>query len=122
MAEQGYLVIVATYAKTRPIAPPPERDGYEINYGASRQRVAYSAGGPLFAAHVEVEAWWKRPTTEARLGLITFGGGLVWASRVQTIDVANLFRLLMTPGPLEFSAIGLLLWLHAKWRRAVRVK
>jgi hypothetical protein len=113
---------MAAHARTRPIAPAQEREGYEIAYGATRHRVAYNAAGPLIAGCVEVEAWWKRPATEARLGQIAFAGGLIWATTAQTIEISNVFHLLTSPGPLEISGAGLLLWLHAKWRRAVRVK
>jgi hypothetical protein len=112
-------------AKARPIAPPPEREGYEIDYGGRLQRVSYTAGSPLPKGRAELESWWKRPATEARLGLLVFGGGMIWATKVQviqTVQFANLFQLLMKPGPLETAAIGLLMWLHAKWRRAVRVR
>jgi hypothetical protein len=110
--------------KSRPVPPAREREGYDVDYGPARHRVGYNVvyDGPLAAKGVEIEPWWKRPATEARLGLITFGGGAIWAARVQTIQIANIFHLLLTPGPLEISAIGLLIWLHAKWRRSVRIR
>jgi hypothetical protein len=111
--------------KARPIASPQEREGYEVDYSGRNQRVVYSAGAPLPTGRVTLESWWKRPPTEARLGLLTFGGGMIWATKVQviqTVQFANLFQMLMKPGPLETAAIGLLIWLHAKWRSAVRVR
>jgi hypothetical protein len=116
---------MATTAKPRPIAAPHEREGYEVEYGAMRHRVGYSVeyGGPLNTGRfVEAEPWWKRPATEARLGLITFGGGLIWATKVETIQISNVLHLLLTPGPIETAAIGALVWLHAKWRKSVRLK
>ncbi len=118
---------MAATPKPRPIAAPREREGYEVDYGSSRHRVGYNVvyDGPRAAKGIEFESWWKRPVTEARLGLITFGGGLIWSTKIQTVDFANLsnvFHLLLTPGPLELSAIGLLIWLHAKWRKSVRLR
>lgn len=104
-----------------PIAPPREREGYEVDYGAPRHRVSYnlvSCGGPS----IEIEPWWKRPATEAQLGLLMFGGGAIWAAKVETVRLANIFQLLTTTGPVEIAAIGLLVWLHAKWRKSIRVK
>ncbi len=111
-------------AKPHPVAPPRQREGYEIDYGPSRHKVGYNVvyNGPRAAkGGVEFESWWKRPATEARLGLITFGGGLIWTTKVETVQISNIFHLLLTPGPLEISAIGLLIWIHAKWRKSVRL-
>lgn len=104
--------------------PPRERIGYEIDYGAPRERVGYSVNyaAPTSAKHIERESFWRQPRNESRLGLLMFGGGLIWAVKVETIDISNFFRLLLTPGPLEICAIGLLVWLHAKWRRSIRLK
>src|SRR5437879_1595570 len=115
---------MAAATKPRPIFPPREREGYEVNYGPGRHRVGYNVGydGAHGTKGIEFERSWKRPATEARLGLLVFGGGAIWATKVQTIEIANIFHLLMTPGPLELSAIGLLVWLHAKWRSSVRVR
>ena len=106
----------------RPVAPR-ERIGYEINYGGARERVGYNydSASPR-ASSIDHEPWWRRIRTEERAGLLTFAGGLIWATKVQTIEISNIFRLLLTPGPLEISGIGLLVWLHAKWRRSVRIK
>ena len=100
---------------------PRERMGYEVNYGSGRDR-GVATVDPRSVRRVEWEPWWRRVRTEERLGLITFGGGLIWATKVQTIQIANIFHLLLTPGPLEISAIGALIWLHAKWRRSVRLR
>jgi hypothetical protein len=95
-----------------------------VDYGPARHRVGYNVvyDGSQGTRSVEFEPWWKRPATEARVGLLTFGGGAIWATKVETIQISNVFHLLMTPGPLELSAIGLLIWLHAKWRRSVRLR
>jgi hypothetical protein len=113
---------MAALPKTRPIPPAREREGYEVDYGAARHRGGHGASYGGTSRGVEVEAWWRRPATEAQLGLITFGGGAIWATRVETIQISNIIHLLVTPGPLELSAIGLLVWLHAKWRKSVRIR
>ena len=104
--------------------PPRERMGYEVNYGPGRQRVGYSGdyGASRGVKKIDYEPWWRRPATEAHFGLVVFGGGLAWATQIHTIQFSNIFRLLLTPGPLEISAIGALIWLHAKWRRSVRIR
>jgi len=111
---------MAATAKPRPIPPPRERIGYEVNYGA-RERGGYNVS-PAAVGHIEREPFWRRVTTEERFGLLTFGGGAIWAAKVETIQISNIVHLLLTPGPLEISAIGLLIWLHAKWRRSVTLK
>ncbi len=104
--------------------PPRERMGYEITYGPGRERMGYSVdyGSTRGVRKIDYEPWWRRPATESRIGLIIFGAGLAWATQVQTIQISNIFRLLLTPGPLELSAMGSLIWLHGKWRRSVRIR
>ena len=58
---------------------------------------------------------------EARLGSIVAAGGVIWTAQVATdhfTSLANLFPL--PPGPMEVCAIGVLVWLHAKWRVSVQ--
>ncbi|HWR15134.1 MAG TPA: hypothetical protein VN577_09905 [Terriglobales bacterium] len=114
---------MATSGQTQ-LQPPRERVGYEITYGSARERVGYNVNyiTPRCVKGVDIEPLWKRPATEANIGLLVFGGGAIWATQVETIQFSNIVHLLLTPGPLEISAIGLLVWLHAKWRRSVRVR
>ncbi len=111
--------------QTSPRAPK-ERIGYEVNYGAPRERVGYSVNYdvPRSVKMIERDPFWRMPRNEARLGMLMFGGGVIWATKVQTqtIDFTNIFHLITTPGPLEISAIGLLIWLHAMWRKSIRVR
>jgi len=90
--------------------PDRERVGYEVTYTK-----------PRAARSIERIGFWQRIKTEERIGSLVFWGGVCWAVQIVTKDIANLYRLLLTPGPLEVSAIGVLIWLHAKWRRSVRV-
>jgi hypothetical protein len=59
---------------------------------------------------------------QERLGSLIAAGGTVWAVYVATMDYANLWRMqIMPPGPVEVCALGILAWLHAKWRRSTKV-
>jgi hypothetical protein len=63
-----------------------------------------------------------------RIGSILAGGGVVWAVYAATKDLrfgddglrnaAN--QVLAQTGPLEISALGVILWLIGKWRSSTR--
>ncbi len=58
---------------------------------------------------------------EERVASLIAAGGTVWAVYVATVDYANLWRMsIMPPGPVEVCALGILAWLHAKWRRSIQ--
>jgi hypothetical protein len=49
--------------------------------------------------------------------------GLIWGAHVSTNNFTNLNALFPLPsGPMEICAVGILVWLHAKWRLSVREK
>jgi hypothetical protein len=61
---------------------------------------------------------------EVRIGSLIAAAGLIWAGKIVTdnftgIDAFSFARL--PRGPLELCAIGILIWLHAQWRRSVRL-
>jgi len=59
---------------------------------------------------------------EEMLASLIAAAGTIWAVYVATTDYDNLWRLqIMPPGPVEVCALGILGWLHAKWRRSIRV-
>ena len=59
---------------------------------------------------------------EERFGCMIAAGGTIWATYVATVDYASLWRMqIMPPGPMEVCALGILVWIHAKWRRSNRV-
>jgi hypothetical protein len=59
---------------------------------------------------------------QERLASLIAAGGTIWAVYVATVDYANLWRMqIMPPGPVEVCALGILAWLHAKWRRSMKV-
>ena len=59
---------------------------------------------------------------EERLGSLIAAGGTIWATYVATVDYASLWKMqIMPPGPMEICTLGVLAWLHAKWRRSTKV-
>jgi len=62
-----------------------------------------------------------RTRTEELLGSLLAGAGTIWATYVATQDYASLWHTqIMPPGPVEVCALGILVWLHAKWRRSLK--
>ena len=58
---------------------------------------------------------------EERFGSLVSAGGTIWMVYVASVDYSHLLQLrIMPPGPLEVCAIGVLAWLHAKWRRSIK--
>jgi len=59
---------------------------------------------------------------EERLGSLIAAAGVIWAIYVATVDYTGLLRMqIMPPGPVEICILGVLAWLHAKWRRSAKV-
>jgi len=55
-----------------------------------------------------------------RCGSLIAAGGLIWGVKRATENFTTLANLaLPTGGPLELCAIGVLIWLYAKYRRSV---
>ncbi len=88
-----------------------EREGY-----SEARQVAYAPAKPV-SVH-SVPGWLR---FEQNLGSLGAGAGVIWAVQIATSNLPNLDALLETPGPLEACAVGALIWLHAKWRRSVRL-
>lgn len=64
---------------------------------------------------------WFSIQAEVRLGSLISAGGMVWTTYVATSDYAALWHMqILPPGPVEVCALGILVWLHAKWRRSTR--
>ena len=58
---------------------------------------------------------------EERLGSLLAAAGTAWLVYVATTDFNNMWQMrIMPPGPIEVCAIGILMWLHAKWRRSIK--
>ena len=61
-------------------------------------------------------------STQERIGSLTAAAGTIWATYVATVDYASLWKMqIMPPGPMEVCTLGVLAWLHAKWRRSTKV-
>jgi len=59
---------------------------------------------------------------EERVASVIAAAGAVWAVYVATQDVNALWKVqIMPPGPVEICALGVLAWLHAKWRKSNQV-
>ncbi|HEY6337304.1 MAG TPA: hypothetical protein VIW68_02310 [Candidatus Sulfotelmatobacter sp.] len=58
---------------------------------------------------------------EVRLGSLIAAAGMVWTAYVATSNYDALWHMqVLPPGPIEVCALGILVWLHAKWRRSVK--
>jgi hypothetical protein len=58
---------------------------------------------------------------EERLGSLIAAAGVIWGVYVATHDYASLWIFdISRPGPLEVCALGILAWLHAKWRSSLK--
>jgi hypothetical protein len=61
-------------------------------------------------------------STEERLGCLIVAGGMIWGSYAATVNFTGVISFeLVPPGPIEVCALGILVWLHAKWRRSTKV-
>ena len=60
---------------------------------------------------------------EESFASLVAAGGAIWTVYVATQHYANLLRLqIAPPGPIEVCALGILAWLHAKYRRSTRLR
>jgi hypothetical protein len=61
-------------------------------------------------------------STEVRLASLIAAGGMIWGAYAATVHFTGVVSLdLIPPGPIEVSALGILIWLHAKWRHSTKV-
>jgi hypothetical protein len=57
---------------------------------------------------------------EARFGCVVSVAGVIWAVREGTLH-ASLSIAALPVGPLEIACLGLLIWVHAKYRASVNM-
>jgi hypothetical protein len=58
-----------------------------------------------------------------QIGSLIAGGGIIWTTYAVAHHASEIARFaLFPPGPLEVLGIGVLIWLVAKWVRAVQVR
>jgi hypothetical protein len=79
---------------------------------------------PQVVAHSSSHSWlWNLlfgVQTETRVGSLIAAAGLMMAAKTGTMQIPSMANFSFPPGPLELCGIGMLVWLHAKWRRASR--
>lgn len=56
---------------------------------------------------------------EERIASLVTSAGLIWAVYLVTRDYATVEQIKLPEGPIGVTGIGVLVWLHAKWRRSV---
>jgi hypothetical protein len=101
-----------------------ERPGYEIPSPIGRRSAyAVSGAGEDAAGRIDFDPWWKKTHTESCFGLLILAVGLYWSSTVEALTPTfeTFSYLLIHRNPMKVFALGFVLWLHAKWRRSVRV-
>ena len=62
---------------------------------------------------------------EVRIGSLVAAAGLIWTVKIATANFTGVeaFGFSLLPrGPLEVCAVGILIWLHAKWRKSVHLR
>ena len=62
---------------------------------------------------------------EVRIGSLIAASGIIWAAKIATANFTGVdaFSFARLPrGPLEVCAVGILIWLHAIWRRSVALR
>ena len=57
---------------------------------------------------------------EERVASLLAAAGVIWAVRVVATSMLPAYAAELTFGPLEVCALGILMWLHAKWRRSYK--
>jgi len=104
----------STRARTTEDLWPAEREGY-----TDVHCVAYA---PVSATPLPKQHRGLPIETQERMSTLIVVAGMIAAAHAASGNFSGVLRLdLLPPGPLEICALGVLLWLHAKWRRLVRV-
>ena len=88
------------------------------------EREAYTNSDAIYVARSKHSTPGRRTSirTEERIGRLLAGAGIIWTAYAAGVDFARLWRFqILPPGPLEVCAIGILVWLHAKWRCAIKL-
>ncbi len=58
------------------------------------------------------------PHREAQLGSLIAAGGVVWIVAIASKQL-QAAGIVIPTGPIEVGAVGIVIWLHAKWRSSV---
>ena len=57
---------------------------------------------------------------EGQIGSIVAGAGIVWMAWVAIPQLSSPSGIALPAGPIETCAVGILIWLHAKWRGSMK--
>ena len=115
----GILEVVARNDRDGYIDFDEGREGYidrpVVAYVAAPKRATDPALQTAKQKHALNIKW------EERVASVIAAAGAMWAVYVATVDYTQLWRVeIMPPGPVEVCALGVLAWLHAKWRRSMQ--
>lgn len=98
----------------------------DIDWDAGREGyldvrpTAKYAPGPKSSTKPAKQGYWLSIHTQERVASLIAAGGMIWAVYAFTVDYADLWRFqILPPGPIEVCGLGVLAWLHAKWRRSI---
>ena len=58
---------------------------------------------------------------EERIASLVAAGGMIWFVRLSTQNFTALDNLTLPKNAMYVVALGVVLWLHAKWRRSTNV-
>ena len=59
---------------------------------------------------------------EERIASLIAAGGLVWCVQISTQNFTSLDKLTLPMNAVYITALGVVIWLHAKWRRSVDIQ
>lgn len=94
------------------------REGYIQNPSAAR---VYAPHAQRSGGNQSAQSRVASIRREERFGSLIAAAGVIWGVYVATHDYASLWVFdISRPGPLELCALGILAWLHAKWRRSLK--
>ena len=91
------------------------------------EREGYHQPPPVAYAPIPLETSLRKESTAIRraeqIGSLCAGGGIIWTTYAVAHHSAEIVRFaIFPPGPLEVLGVGVLIWLVAKWCRAVQVR
>jgi hypothetical protein len=60
--------------------------------------------------------------TQEFIGSLLAGSGAIWITHMLATNLSRLHEFALPPAaPVSVCGVGMVIWLHAKWRRATRV-
>ena len=94
--------------------------GREAYLDVPQKRVYASVPKP--AQKAKGQGYWVGISTEERLGCLIVAGGMIWGAYAATVAYAGVLSFeIVRAGPMEVCGLGILIWLHAKWRRSTKI-